>query len=1462
MMKKQQKTAKFALTALALSLFATSAIAGDVTISQKPLLGVSEFTPAMVMAFSVEYPTAGVAYSTSQSLGLNDIKVGAERFEGYFDNTKCYTYIQTIPHGAAGGYRSGDARSANNTTGKSFVDVSSTGDKESTINGDGQYVNFGDGYFQVSSNAQDIGGYQGLCSGRYEWSGNMMNFMTMSALDIVRKTLTGGNRAKGVGSDSSVYSAGDTPNETYLRRSNLWGLISDNPNDNDKNQVQNDFAYRGFDWNVYGTNVDGMPLLKYLLPHNYYDYMVRMSQPNTGVLGKVPGAGSGGKDEGWGEFSASNNCVYSYIRSVAFMNNGTGFNIGFLNGANHYVNDRFSAGMNGGGIPDRVPCGIPNTAKTESGADASSKWFNVVVKQEAQPTGILQSRANDKMRVAAMGYLNELVKNRSDHDGGVLRAKMRDISTEINSDGTFKANPDNAAEGNSGVINYINKFGDNSPYDEHDPVAELYYTAIRYLRYGAFEWKTDGTQEKKTGVAANPYPYDATDYEKDGFPAYKVWDEDPLKPLKNGVPISDKDAQCFSPSIFVLGDTNTHNDNNLPNYPDASITNDNVALEKDGSLSYQKVAEWQGIPTWQVSSGANAGGDRYAPTFGLAGMAYWVKTNDVRPDIKDKVRPMYITSFFIDVLEANMTKTKVDNGYWSKGTTATSDDTLYNSYYLAGKFGGADYKKGLSYTRDNFDSTIDVNRSLWTNDPKDKSSNALFPLGMPKAYAVANNPKNMINAIHQAFQTIGFSSNTVQSAVQANNGSSAELNLTSKKGSRSLISSGYIVPQTNAGKITGYSVTDKNSIISLLKSKPEEVPLTFHAGYDTTKWNGYLKAFVLIDPTKDTDTYGSDLLEAELWDAGQELFKQYHNTNYTSRKVMSKEDNSASSPKSGFTEFKASNANKFANSIQGRVFEKSAENFYDALVTDKKSPENLINYMLGDNRYEGGNDFRIREDSLMGTSVYASVTPILKQDLSKPVKGVPRKGSTTTQCNYSSSRSGDYVATSSNEGMLHIFDMEGKEKFAYLPQTALPYIANYANPAYNHRYVNDGVSMLHEVCDGTSAKTYLIGTSGRGASSIYVIDVTTDNFQPVLEVNAKTDNDIGLLVSSPIIANQSDGSTVLIFSSGYNTEDDEGYLFVYDLKTGSQLNKIRLGASGVGSPVGYDTPVLGGKEGDGAIDRIYVGDYEGNLWRLSTSDGKWNSSVDKQKLFKAEKPLLNAPAVGNVGSRTAVLIGTGTYLSFDDMLSSTQNYAYGIFDDGTVSSTISTSELHNQEFTTTTKSGENGKENYTFHEITHHPIPDDAKGWRLTLPKNYTVTSDSAFYGPNNEVATYTATKIEDKGNRQCHVTGETMFIAVDAQNGGAYNRPIVDVNNDRKFTSDDGIGGYSFGAVSKKGLYLHASVLKHSGPTNTAYATNGNSGDDDDPSGIGGTNNGFQVDLDKFSSGTVVRRISWREIF
>ncbi|WP_230472296.1 hypothetical protein [Kingella kingae] len=138
-----------------------------------------------------------------------------------------------------------------------------------------------------------------------------------------------------------------------------------------------------------------------------------------------------------------------------------------------------------------------------------------------KPEGLMQQNAST-MRFAAFGYANIAGNTVS---GGVLRSRMRYIANpnrdgatatgpavkyqeEIDpKTGQFYVNPDRNAEetaaqafvvntgdknlpssnfDNSGTINYLNKFGDYNNYKTNDPGAELYYTALRYLRNKGF----------------------------------------------------------------------------------------------------------------------------------------------------------------------------------------------------------------------------------------------------------------------------------------------------------------------------------------------------------------------------------------------------------------------------------------------------------------------------------------------------------------------------------------------------------------------------------------------------------------------------------------------------------------------------------------------------------------------------------------------------------------------------------------------------------------------------------------------------------------------------------------------------------------------------------------------------------------------------------------------------------------
>jgi type IV pilus assembly protein PilY1 len=170
-----------------------------------------------------------------------------------------------------------------------------------------------------------------------------------------------------------------------------------------------------------------------------------------------------------------------------------------------------------------------------------------------KPTGLIQKNSL-KLNFAAFGYL---LDGNIQRDGGVMRARMAALgptmksgSTVVNNPNTewdvntgiFILNPDPADATasnvtNSGVINYLNKFGlTNKSYKGYDPVGELYYSTTRYFR-------------KKGNVVS--YTSAATSTMIDGFPVITAWD-DPVK-----------DA-CQSNFIIGVGDTNTHADADLP----------------------------------------------------------------------------------------------------------------------------------------------------------------------------------------------------------------------------------------------------------------------------------------------------------------------------------------------------------------------------------------------------------------------------------------------------------------------------------------------------------------------------------------------------------------------------------------------------------------------------------------------------------------------------------------------------------------------------------------------------------------------------------------------------------------------------------------------------------------------------------------------------------------------------------
>lgn len=305
---------------------------------------------------------------------------------------------------------------------------------------------------------------------------------------------------------------------------------------------------------------------------------------------------------------------------------------------------------------------------------------------------------------------------------------------------------------------------------------------------------------------------------------------------------------------------------------------------------------------------------------------------------------------------------------------------------------------------------------------------------------------------------------------------------------------------------------------------------------------------------------------------------------------------------------------------------------------------------------------------------------------------------------------GEYLATSANDGMVHIFKQSGGDKrsynlkLSYIPGT-MPrqYFDNdtsalkdstlakelraFAEKGYvGDRYGVDGGFVLRQVERDGKTRVFMFGAMGFGGRGAYALDLTkADGSDPtaVSLFDVKNDNNgknsnnsnnsvqLGYTVGTPQIGKTHDGKYAAFLASGYATKtiDDQQNktaLYVYDLeRNGTLIKKIEV----PGGKGGLSSPTLVDKDLDGTVDIAYAGDRGGNMYRfdLSSQDPKqWSARA----IFKGDKPITSAPAISQLKDKRVVIFGTGSDLSEEDVDNTDEQYIYGIFDDDTAASNV------------------------------------------------------------------------------------------------------------------------------------------------------------------------------------------------
>lgn len=519
-------------------------------------------------------------------------------------------------------------------------------------------------YFQPAAFAGGTNNHS--CSG--QWSGNFMNWATMQTIDPFRWALTGG------------YRSVDTTTQTILEKA--WGAS--------EGSITN-FPYRGT-----GQSTG----------HNLSSSLIASLTPFSAWTAFNSGIWSNGNmmvfSQGSGYTSAATSSSVSDLTSI-----GGGVNSSSNTNA-YRVYVRVS-------VCDTTILGTAGLESNCVGYGTATTSGSTPKYSIYKPEGLMQ-KYSSKIRFAALGYLNG---KGSVDQGGVLREPMGFIGPTYptplssvvttntraewsGSTGIMNNNPDVAtanASGvfQSGVMNYVNKFGEASQtYMTYDNVSELYYAAVRY-------YENLGNVPEWTNVA--------TPTLLDGFPAVTTW-SDPIA------------YRCQKNFILGIGDDHTWYDYNVgggtatgSRAKPAAVAADSLNYAATWTTALQNLEGITPTPWWPFDSGA---------TYYMAGLAYGTHVLDMRPDLADR---QTISTYWMDVMEYQ----RAEN---------------LNPYYLAAKYGG--FAVPSNYSMSNT-TPLPVGWYDTTNSTINMNGNTQ---NLPDNYFPAGSATTMVSSLTAAFKSI------------------------------------------------------------------------------------------------------------------------------------------------------------------------------------------------------------------------------------------------------------------------------------------------------------------------------------------------------------------------------------------------------------------------------------------------------------------------------------------------------------------------------------------------------------------------------------------------------------------------------------------------------------------------------------------------------------------------------------
>jgi type IV pilus assembly protein PilY1 len=386
-------------------------------------------------------------------------------------------------------------------------------------------------------------------------------------------------------------------------------------------------------------------------------------------------------------------------------------------------------------------------------------------------------------------------------------------------------------------------------------------------------------------------------------------------------------------------------------------------------------------------------------------------------------------------------------------------------------------------------------------------------------------------------------------------------------------------------------------------------------------WRGYLKAF-----NRDSngliavDSQGIPLNSTLAWDAGQQLSTK------------------AASSRTLYT-YASGARQSFATS--NTAITTTLLGLDDVATYPDPSGERtkLINFTRGIDAYDEDGDLDVTEERSWKLGDVFHSTPVLVTPPSSP----------NSDSAYATFRSANASRTSvliagANDGMLHAFrESDGAELWSFIPPDLLDNLKGLTPIVAPHDYFVDASPIAADVKIGGAWKTIVVFGERRGGKNYYALDITdTTNPQYLWSF---TDSKIAETWSEPAIgkirmSDQTD-KWVAFVGGGYDTASNNNTgkaFFVIDLSNGTKLWEYYKPASPTGDQQYMNfslaaNPTAVDLNNDGYIDRVYIGDVGGQMWKFdmsaaATLNGGVITNWTGKRLFAASSAQANPPAAG------------------------------------------------------------------------------------------------------------------------------------------------------------------------------------------------------------------------------------------